>query len=371
MTDVPFHKADLDGKEQNAVLRVMQSGWLTSGKEMQTFEEEVSAWMGRGVQSIACSSATAGLHLALEACGVERGDHVLVPTWTFTATAEVVEYVGARPIFVDVDPATMNVTVETLEAARTPETQAVIVVHFAGRACDMQAIWEWAWTHKIMVIEDAAHAYGSWYRGLPIGAGESDATVFSFYATKCITTAEGGMVVTRRGAMASRMRQMRMHGMDRNAFDRYQNSQNWEYDVVAAGFKYNMPDILAAIGRVQLEKMEAARRRREDIAQYYTEALKHLVGVPPTPAHAMSRHLYVVKVPNRNVVITEMAKRGVGCSVHFKPLHKMTYWKSKAQTWSFPGAEAAFVECLSLPIYATLTRTQLEHVVNSLEACLR
>jgi dTDP-4-amino-4,6-dideoxygalactose transaminase len=235
----------------------------------------------------------------------------------------------------------------------------------------MNDIWTWAQRHGIRVIEDAAHALGSWQGLQPVGSSMlSDAIVFSFYATKCITTAEGGLVATSRLTLATRMRQMRLHGIDRDAFGRYTtDSTNWEYDVVAAGFKYNLADLNAAIGRVQFRRMEEMRLWRERIALFYDVELEKLNVALPPKGERVSHHLYVVGVPNRNEVIEEMYARGVACSVHFKPLHRMTHW-GKIAKGLFPGADMAYEGCLSLPIYSTMSIAQAGWVVESLASCL-
>lgn len=323
------------------------------------------------MQAIAVNSATSGLHLALESLGIGKGDEVLLPTLTFTATAEVIRYLGATPVFVDVDR-TMNIDVDLLKSKLTKKTKAIVPVHFGGRPCNMKVIWKFAQMHGLGVVEDAAHALGSKYYGNKVGNGYSDATVFSFYATKCITTGEGGMVVTKNDYLANRMCVMRLHGISRDVSERYRGtSTNWEYDVIAPGFKYNMPDVLAAIGVEQLKKSEKMRHVRESIAKVYLNEL--CVGgriVLPKYDDNLSWHLFVIQLENRNEFIEKMFKEGVACSVHFKPLHQMSVWKLNIKG-KFPIADVIFDHCVSLPIYSKMTATDVMTVVEAVKKCIK
>ncbi|MBO6566695.1 MAG: aminotransferase class I/II-fold pyridoxal phosphate-dependent enzyme, partial [Pseudomonadales bacterium] len=238
---VPFFLPTIGEEEINEVLMTLKSGWLTTGAVARRFEEAFTNKIGGGVQSISVNSATAGLHLALEAVGVEPGDEVITSPFTFTATCEVIRYLGADPVFVDIDPNSLNIDVHKIEAAITEKTKAILPVHFAGLACEMGEIVRIARKHDLKVVEDAAHALPTYYENQMIGSLDTDATVFSFYATKTITTGEGGMVVTKNQEIADRCRTMRLHGISRDAFDRYTNIKpDWYYEVVAPGFKYNL-----------------------------------------------------------------------------------------------------------------------------------
>jgi dTDP-4-amino-4,6-dideoxygalactose transaminase len=326
-----------------------------------------------GAHALAVNSATSGLHLALEAIGIRSGDEVILPTLTFAATAEAVQYLGARPVYVDVEPDTLNMNPELIEAIINERTRAIVPVHYGGLACNMPAIWEIASRKNMLVVEDAAHAFGSTVGEIPVGAGCSAATVFSFYTTKCITTGEGGMVMTPHLFLAKRMSKMRLHGIDRDAFDRFSQKNGWEYDVVASGFKYNMPDLLAAIGNVQVDRMQEMRERRAEIAGQYTSAFEGLPLKLPVEIKgwAHSWHLYVVRLEkgDRRKFIEKMAELGVMCSVHYRPLHKMSYWKRYGEN-DYPVADAAWESCVSLPIYSSMTDDQVGKVVSTVgKAC--
>jgi dTDP-4-amino-4,6-dideoxygalactose transaminase len=288
---LPFALPDIGEEEIAEVVSCLRSGWVTTGPKTRQFEQEFGAYLSGGVETVSVNSATAGLHLALEALGIGPGDEVIVPTMTFTATAEVVRYLGAQPVLIDVDALTLNLQAAALEAAITPRTKAVIVVHYAGLACDMDALLAVARAHRLRVIEDAAHAFPTVYRGRLIGTLDSDVTVFSFYANKTMTTGEGGMVATRNAALAARVRVMRIHGIKQDAFARYTSkTPAWFYEVVAAGFKYNLTDIASAIGIQQLRKIDAFLRRRRHLASAYAQALEGLPLQLPPDAGAGSSH---------------------------------------------------------------------------------
>ena len=298
---VPFASPDITDLEIDAVVGAIRSGWVTSGPEMAAFERDFATHLGGHVITVAVNSATAGLHLALEACGIGPGDEVVVPTWTFTATAEVVRYLGATPVIVDVEAASLNIDLDAVAEAITPATKAVIPVHFAGLGVDILKLRSIV-GDEIRIIEDAAHALPTVTQGVQVGTcAESDAAVFSFYATKTITTGEGGMISTRDPEIAARARVMRLHGINHDIFNRYQRSQKpiWFYDVVAAGYKYNLSDPAAAMGRVQLRRSPLMHTRRQELAERYLEALSGLpVELPARPrdgdTHAW--HLFVIRM---------------------------------------------------------------------------
>ena len=305
MTDklpfLPFALPEIGEEEIAEVVDTLRSGWVTTGPKTKRFEEDFTAFLGdAGLHSMAVNSATAGLHLALEALGIGPGDEVITTTHTFTATAEVVRYLGADVVLVDIDPATLCIDVKAVEAAITPRTKAVMPVHYGGLAADMTALLALTKKHGLKVVEDAAHALPTTCGGKLIGTLDSDVTVFSFYANKTITTGEGGMVVTRDAALAQRIKTMRLHGMSRDAFDRFTAKvPSWYYEIVAPGFKYNLTDIAAAMGLHQLKRLTAFQKRREEIAQQFNEAFIGLpVITPPLPpagdVHAW--HLYVLRL---------------------------------------------------------------------------
>ncbi len=379
---LPFHVPDIGEEEIAEVVDSLRSGWLTTGPKTKRFEQDFAQYMGADTEALAVSSATAGLHLALEAAGVGPGDEVITTPFTFTATAEVIRYLGADPVFVDVLGDSLNIDPEAIEAAITSRTKAIMPVHFAGLACEMEAILRIAKRHDLRVIEDAAHALPATSNGRRIGALESDATVFSFYATKTLATGEGGMVVTRNPELANRCRVMRLHGIDRDAFDRYTSTKPaWFYSVVAPGFKYNMTDIAASLGIHQLRKAELFQLRRQQLADRYDEAFRN--GCVRLPAHAPAGelhawHLYVLRLNDdapvlRDEFITQMAEAGVGTSVHFIPLHLHPYWREtyNLSPDQFPQSTRAFKQVVSLPFYSRMTDADQNRVIGAARSVLR
>jgi dTDP-4-amino-4,6-dideoxygalactose transaminase len=378
---VPFAVPDITEAEVAAVSEALRSGWVTSGPQMVAFEGEFAEHLGGGVEAVAVSSATAGLHLALEACGIGPGDEVILPTWTFTATAEVVRYLGATPVLVDVDPATLNIDLKRVREAVTPSTRAVMPVHHAGLGVDMAKLRTIVGP-GIRIIEDAAHALPTITGGAMVGqCRDSDAAVFSFYATKTITTGEGGMITTRDPAIAARARVMRLHGIDRDAFDRYRADRPaWFYDVVAAGFKYNLADPAAAMGRVQLARSDQMHSRRQELAEHFTDAFADLpVTLPvfPEPGDTHAWHLYVVRLAaeapvDRDGFIAAMSDQGIGTSVHFIPLHMHSIWRESLGVGAghFPVATREFAGALSLPLFSAMTDAQASRVVDTVRRIL-
>src|SRR5262245_17547686 len=271
---VPFHRASIGDEEIAEVVDTLRSGWLTTGPKVQRFQEQFATVVGAR-HAVAVNSATAALHLALEAVGVTAGDEVVIPTYTFTATGEVVTYLGARPVLADCRADTLNIDVSTIEGCLTSRTKAIVPVHISGQVCDMEPILELARARGLAVVEDAAHALPASYKGRPVGA-IGDLTAFSFYATKTITTGEGGMVTTERDDYAERVKLMSLHGLSGDAWKRYAAQGRWFYEVTDFGFKYNMTDLAAAIGLQQLTRMSAFQQRREEIACRYHDAFGEL-----------------------------------------------------------------------------------------------
>ncbi len=382
MTFLPFALPDIGEDEINEVVDSLRSGWVTTGPKARQFESDFSSFLGDDrLESISVNSATSGLHLALEALGVGPGDEVIVPTYTFTATAEIVRYLGATPVMVDVDSHTFNMTVDGFSAAITSKTKVVIPVHFAGLACDMRPIIELAKIHEIKIVEDAAHALPAMYRGEMIGTLDTDFTVFSFYANKTMTTGEGGMVVSRSKDLSKRCRIMRLHGISRDAFDRYTSTKPaWFYEVVAPGYKYNMPDISAAMGIHQLKRLPGFLSKRRELAKVYNDELAGLPFELPSLApegdeHAW--HLYPIKLKpesgiSRDLFIEKMAGLGIGCSVHFIPLHLHPYWRDtyKLTKNMFPVAQRLFEQEVSLPLYTKMTNEDQQHVISVVKKVL-
>lgn len=378
---LPFALPDIDDAEINEVLDSLRSGWLTTGPKTKRFEADFAEFIGDGCEAIAVNSATAGLHLALEAVGVGPGDEVITTSHTFTATAEVVRYLGADPVLVDIDPRTFTIDPALIERAITPKTKAIIPVHFAGLAADMEAILAIAKRHNLRVVEDAAHALPATCTGRLIGTLSSDATVYSFYATKTITTGEGGMIVTANPELAARCRTMRLHGISRDAFDRYTSTKPaWFYEVVAPGFKYNMTDMAASLGIHQLRKAWNFQKRRQAMAARYDEAFRDLPVLLPPHARAgdiHAWHLYVLRLApeapvKRDRFIELMAEKGVGTSVHFIPLHLHPYWRDRynLKPEAFPNSQRLFEQSVSLPLYTRMTEGDQERVIEAVRRIL-
>ncbi|MDQ6684802.1 MAG: DegT/DnrJ/EryC1/StrS family aminotransferase [Pseudomonadota bacterium] len=371
---LPFALPEIGDDEIAEVVDTLRSGWVTTGPRAKRFETDFTAFLGDPqVQCLAVNSATAGLHLALEACGIGPGDEVITTTHTFTATAEVVRYLGADVRLVDIDATTLCIDPKAVEAAITPRTRAIIPVHYGGLAADMSALLAIARRHDLRVVEDAAHALPATSAGERIGTLRSDACVFSFYANKTITTGEGGMVATRDPALAERMRTMRLHGMSRDAFDRFTAKvPSWYYEIVAPGFKYNLTDIAAAIGIHQLKRADDFQRRREALAGDYRRALAGLpLQLPPEPpaGDQHSWHLYAVRLTDdaplaRDVFIEALFAAGIGCSVHYIPLHQQPYWRDRygLAAADFPHSQRAYERLVSLPMYPGLGRAGVERV---------
>ncbi|UVM54592.1 DegT/DnrJ/EryC1/StrS family aminotransferase [Pseudomonas sp. B21-012] len=378
---LPFALPELGEEEINEVVDTLRSGWVTTGPKAKQFEADFSSFLGGDVESIAVNSATAGLHLALEAIGIGPGDEVILPSYTFTATAEVVRYLGGTPVIVDVLEETFNIDPAAIEAAITEKTRAIMPVHFAGLSCDMDAILQIARRHGLKVVEDAAHALPTTWKGSKIGTLESDITVFSFYANKTMTTGEGGMLVTRNAELAKRCRIMRLHGISRDAFDRYvSKTPAWFYEIVAPGFKYNMSDVAAAMGIHQLRRLEGFQLKRQAMAERYLEALSDLPLVLPPVAAAGDMHawhLFPLRLRaeaniKRDDFIIKMAELGIGCSVHFIPLHLQPYWRESCalSPEQFPVAQSLFQQEVSIPLYTKMTEADQERVIAAVRSVL-
>jgi len=368
---VPFHRSDMGEEEVQAVTDVIRSGWLTTGEKTAQFEREFAQYVGAS-HAVAVSSCTAALHLSLDAIGLRRGDEVLAPTNTFTATAEVATYMGAKPVLVDIDSRTLNLCVKDAERKITPRTRAIIPVHVAGLPCDLDDIHALAETHNLRVIEDAAHALPSSYRDRQIGA-ISELTAFSFYATKTLNTGEGGMVTTDNETCAQRIRTMRLHGISRNKRD---PRNEWNYEVQETGYKYNLTDLQSALGIVQLAKCDAMSQTRRRIAESYTNAFQSIEALetPFTQTDRQSSwHLYVLRIHNhmlridRDRFIQELAERGVHASVHFIPLHLHPAYQKRYgyREGDLPAAEHEYHRYFSLPIYPTMSVAEVEYVISS------
>lgn len=372
---LPFALPEIGEEEIQEVVDTLRGGWVTTGPKAKRFEQAFAEFLGEPqIECVAVNSATAGLHLALEALGIGPGDEVITTTHTFTATAEVVRYLGADVVLVDIDPATLNIAIDQIEAAITPRTKAIIPVHYAGLAVDMLTLLDIARKHGLKVVEDAAHALPTTIEKELIGTLGSNASVFSFYANKTMTTGEGGMLVTRDAALAQRARVMRLHGINRDAFDRFTAKvPSWYYEIVAPGFKYNMTDIAAALGLHQLKRLPGFQKRREAIAQRYLDAFADLpLVLPPLPIEGdtHSWHLFVLRLADeadvsRDEFIENMFARGIGCSVHYVPLHQHPYWRDRygLTPEMFPQSQKAYERTVSIPLYTAMTDVQVERVI--------
>ncbi len=378
---LPFAHPEIGEAEIAEVVDSLRSGWVTTGPKAKRFEGDFAEYLGGSLEAIAVNSATAGLHLALEAVGIGPGDEVITTTHTFTATAEVIRYLGADPVFVDIDAKSLCIDPALIEAAVSSRTKAIIAVHLGGRAADMTAILAIARKYRLRVIEDAAHALPATHGGKRIGTLDSDATVFSFYANKTITTGEGGMLVTRDLAIAARARTMRLHGMNRDAFDRFTSRQpSWYYEVVAPGFKYNLTDIAAALGIHQLRRADEFQRLRAHIASEFDRGLSGLpLILPPRalPGDMHAWHLYVLQLTdsaqiNRDRFIERMFEQGIGMSVHYIPLHLHPYWRETygLRSERFPVSQRVYERTASLPIYTKMEHRDVQRVINAVATAL-
>jgi dTDP-4-amino-4,6-dideoxygalactose transaminase len=374
---LPFALPEIGEEEIESVCETLRSGWLTTGPKVKRFEKEFADFVG-AKHALAVNSATSGLHLSLDAIGIQPGDKVITSIYTFTATAEVIRYMGADPVFVDIDPRTLNIdTSHVTEIVNAdPAVKAIMPVHLGGLACDMDSVTALAEARSLAVVEDAAHALPAAHRGQRIGS-IGDLTAFSFYVTKPLATGEGGMVVTDRSDYAERIKTMRLHGINRDVFDRYTSDKpSWYYEVVAPGFKYNMSDVAAAIGIHQLQKANQFRKRREQIATEYSNAFEELPLELPANGeqgdlHAW--HLYVIRLRpehlriSRNQFIEQMLALGIGVSVHYIPLHLQPYWRDKysLKEHDFPVAQDSYERAISLPIYTKMADSDVSRVIEA------
>jgi len=378
-TFLPYNLPSIGEEEISAVTDVLRSGWLTTGAVAKKFEEECCRITG-AKYAVALNSCTAGLHLSLVALGIGPGDEVIVPDMTFCATANVVIHTGATPVVVDILRDTYHINPEALERAITPRTKAIIPVHYAGQACDMDRIMAIAKKHHLFVVEDAAHSIGVEYKGQQIGT-IGDTTSFSFYVTKNVTTAEGGVVTTNDEALADRIRRLTLHGISRDAWKRYSAEGTWYYEVLEPGFKCNLTDVAAAIGITQLKRMPEFYRRRSELAQRLTNGLKGLPGITtPTSVTYGSNiwHLYVIEVDQektgifRDDMISEIKKLNIGTSVHFIPLHRHPAYAPYGLTaTNLPVSEEVFTRIISLPLYPSMTDQDADDVISAIKQLIR
>lgn len=377
---LPYNRPDITEEEIAEVVDTLRSGWLTTGPRTRRFEVEFAAYTG-AAHALALSSATAALHLALVAAGVGPGDEVITTPLTFAACANVIVQEGATPVLADVAGDDLNLDPEQVERRCTPRTRALMAVHYAGQPCRMDELLDIAQRRRLFLIEDAAHATGASYKGRMVGS-IGDATAFSFYATKNLTTGEGGMLTTNRPEVEERARIMTLHGMNRDAWKRYDKGGSWYYEVVAPGYKYNMSDMQAALGLVQLRRLDAMNARRTDLAERLSARLAgceaiELPAVRPEVRHVW--HLYVIRLRlemlriDRAAFIDELTRRGIGTSVHFIPIHHHPYYREGFgfHPDDYPVTEDAYARLISLPLYPTMTDADVDRVAEAVIAIAR
>ncbi|MFN8468696.1 MAG: DegT/DnrJ/EryC1/StrS family aminotransferase [Caldilineaceae bacterium] len=377
---LPFALPELGPEELCQIQDVLDSGWITTGTKTHEFEDEFARAVG-AKHAVAVNSCTAAMHLALEAAGVRRGDEVITTPYTFAATAEVIRYLDAKPVFVDVDALSLNLCAEQLEAAINERTRAIIPVHVAGLPADLEPIHSVASRHGLIVIEDAAHAFPAMYRERMVGS-LSDFTCFSFYATKTLTTGEGGMICTQDDDYAARCRMMALHGISKDAWKRYTAEGSWYYEILAPGYKYNMTDVAAAMGIAQLRKAERMWQRRCEIAHRYSAVFQRLPQLQ-TPyageAHQHAWHLYMLQLHldmlriGRAEFVDQLKQYNIGASVHFIPLHIHPYYREQYgyAPEQFPVALREYQREISLPIYSKMSDQDVQDVIDAVTAIVQ
>lgn len=377
---VPFHMPYITDDEISEVVDSLRSGWITMGPKTIEFENRFAIYTGSS-HAVSMNSCTACLHLALKAIGIKEGDEVIVPVITFSSTAGVLHYFGAKPVFVDVDPGTLNLDASKIERSLTGKTRAIIPVHYAGQPCDMDVIADIARNKSLFVIEDAAHALPALYKGRKIGT-IGDITCFSFYATKTLSTGEGGMVTTENGEWAERLRILRLHGISKDAWKRYAGEGSWYYEVLEPGYKYNMTDVQAALGIAQLRKLDWMWMRRREISRAYSHAfssIEELLPLEIMPDRESAHHLYPIFLRpeamriDRNRFIDEMKARGIGTSVHFIPLYRHPFYRKTGgyRLEDFPLSEWAYERMVSLPIYPGMSDEDVFAVSEAVDDIIR
>ena len=373
---IPFSRPWIDETEIEAVSEVLASKWISTGARVREFERAFAECIGVK-HAIAVSSCTAALHLSLVVTGIGIDDEVITTPYTFTATAEAIRYVGAKPVLVDINPETLNIDVNKIEKAITPKTKALMPVHIAGLPCEMETLHHICQKHNLLLIDDAAHAIPAEYKGRSIGT-LGDLTAFSFYANKNITTAEGGMITTNSDAYTELLRTMRLHGIDKDAWSRQSKRNMWRYDITTEGYKYNMTDIQAAMGLCQLMKINKIHERRQNIIHMYNEELSKLPQINvPAPADETSKHawhLYIIQLNDvdRDQFVETLRNQNIECSVHYVPLHLFQFYQKRYgySEGDFPCAEQAFDKVVSLPLHPALTESDVHVVINTIKRIL-
>ena len=380
--NIPFAMPDISKREIKLVTKSLKSGWLTSGPVTRKFENSFRE-ISQSKYALAVNSATSGLHLALEAIGIKRGDLVIVPSMTFTATAEVVRYMGADPIMCDVEASTLNIDPSEIKEIllenkkKLSKIKAIIVVHYAGVICNLKEIKKIADEYKLKIVEDAAHTLPYQFQKVE-KYRKNNIAVYSFYATKAMTTGEGGMITTNSKKIADRISLMRLHGINRDSWNRQGNTKSWSYDIVAPGFKYNLSDVLSSIGVIQLERARKMQMKRKIIAQKYINFFENYDSINVLHKDYGLNHswyLFVILLPakKREQFFEKMRLKGIQCSVHFIPLYHMSYWKKryKLRKSNFSVCEKNFQKIISLPIYSKLSNDQREYILSSMKEILK
>jgi len=360
---IPVAKPYITQEEKEIVLEVLESGMLTTGKYTQEFEEKFASYLGENLHCVGLNSATNALFLSLLALGIKKGDEIIVPTWTFSATAAVVEWLGGKLILCDIDEKTLNLDVKKARKLITPKTKAIIPVHIAGYPCEMDEIDNLAKEFNLKVIEDAAHAVGSEYNKVKIG-NHSDAVCFSFYAIKNLAMGEGGAVVSRDKNLIEKIRKLSYLGINKEFYKRYENKGNWFYDIEELGYKANLDNIHASIGLVQLKKLDSMNQKRNEIAEYYYDNLKNVEFNEYDKKHYNSYHLFMIRVKNRDKFMQKLREKNIGTSLHFRPLHKHSFYKNRFS--GFEIADKIYERILSIPMYPSLSDSEIDYIVDTI-----
>jgi dTDP-4-amino-4,6-dideoxygalactose transaminase len=376
MDFIPFALPSIGEEEINEVVDTLRKGWLTTGEKTHLFEEQFAAYIG--APSVAVNSCTAALHLALIVANIQPGDEVITTPFTFAATGEVIAYMNAKPVFVDIDPATYNIDPRKIEEKITPKTKAIIPVHYGGNPCDMDAINAIAKKHNLIVIEDAAHAVGATYKGKMIGT-IADLTAFSFYATKNLATGEGGMITTHNKAFEDRLRILRLHGISKDAWKRYTQAGTWKYEILEQGYKYNLTDMASSLGIHQLKKLNSFNATREKYAKMFTDAFKSVPKITlqkTTPNATHVWHLFTIQLDpsiDRDNFIEQLKQKNIGASVHFIPLHLHPFYQKTYhyKPGDFPVAERVYNGIISLPLFPAMSEEQVHYVANTVKELLK
>ncbi|AZD08454.1 UDP-4-amino-4-deoxy-L-arabinose--oxoglutarate aminotransferase [Pseudomonas chlororaphis] len=373
---LPFSRPSIGDEEIAAVEQVLRSGWITTGPKNQDLEQQFAARVGCK-HAVALSSATGGMHITLLALGIGPGDEVITPAQTWVSTANMICLLGATPVFVDVDPHTLMTDAATVAAAITPRTKAIIPVHYAGAAFDLDPLYALADEHDIAVIEDAAHAAGTTYRGRPVGARGT--AIFSFHAIKNMTCAEGAMFVSDDEALANRVRMLKFHGLGVDAYDRLTHGRKPQAEVIEPGFKYNLADINAAIALVQLQRLDALNRQREILANAYLEQLRDLPVQPlhlPQYPQQHAWHLFILRIDaercgiDRDGFMKALQEQNIGSGIHFVATHLHSYYRQRFPDVHLPNTEWNSARLCSIPLFPDMTLDDVERVVGAIKTCL-